>query len=398
MLKIEEPEGAQGGVETGWDRAAVWRLAFRPFYLLAAAFAAVAVPLWVARYFGALASWPQIDLNWHMHEMVFGFAVAVIVGFLFTAARAWTNLWTPRRAGLAGFVVLWLAGRVAMLSGIAWLGAVVDMLFLPLAALALFGVFARAGNKRNYFLVGLLSILSILNLLFHLSVAGLVQLSPIAAIEAAILVIVIIELTISGRVLPMFTANGAPGTKPVVHPRRDRIGMLLTALACIAWVVGAPGPLTAALAITAGSSLAVRLLGWQPHRTLRVPLLWIMHLSYAWIPAGFFLLALAALQLVSASAAFHALAVGSMAGLIMGMITRTTLGHTGRPLLAGKMETAMFVLIQLGAFARVAAALMPGFYKMGIMLAGTAWSAAFLLYLVVYAPYLMRPRIDGKEG
>lgn len=398
MLKIEEPEGTHGEVETGWDRAAVWRLGFRPFYLLAAAFSAIAIPLWVARYFGALASWPQIDLNWHMHEMVFGFAVAVIVGFLFTAARAWTKLWTPRRAGLAGFALLWLAGRLAMLSGIAWLGAVVDLLFLPLAALALFGVFARAGNKRNYFLVGLLGILSLLNLLFHLSVAGLVPLSPIAAIEAAILVVVIIELTIGGRVIPMFTTNGAPGTKPVVHPRRDQIGMLLTALACMAWVVGAPGPLTAALALAAGSSLAVRLLGWQPHRTLRVPLLWIMHLSYAWIPVGFFLLALAALQLVPASAAFHALAVGSMAGLIMGMMTRTTLGHTGRPLRAGKMETAMFVLIQAGAFARVAAALVPDLYRMGIMLAGTAWGAAFLLYLVVYAPYLMQPRIDGKEG
>lgn len=398
MLKIEEPEGGQGRSESGWDRAAVWRLGFRPFYMLAAVFAVVAVPLWVARYFGALAAWPQIDLNWHMHEMVFGFAVAVIVGFLFTAARAWTNLWTPRRAGLAGFALLWLAGRVAMLSGVPWLGAVVDLLFLPLAALALFRVFVRAGNKRNYFLVGLLGILSLLNLLFHLSVAGLLALSPTAAIEAAILVVVLIELTIGGRVIPMFTANGAPGTKPIVHPRRDQVGIALTVLACLAWVAGAPGPLTAALAIAAGSSLSLRLLGWQPQRTLGVPLLWILHLSYAWIPAGLFLLALAALHLVSASAAFHGLAVGSMAGLIMGMITRTTLGHIGRPLRAGVMETGMYVLIQAGAFARVAAALAPGFYKMGLMLAGTAWAAAFVLYLVVYTPYLLRPRSDGKEG
>jgi uncharacterized protein involved in response to NO len=145
----------------------------------------------------------------------------------------------------------------------------------------------------------------------------------------------------------------------------------------------------------------VRLWRWQPLRTLRVPLLWVLHLSYAWIGAGMLLLALAALGMVSASAAFHALAVGSMAGLIIGMMTRTTLGHTGRMLKAGRAETAMFVLIQLGALARVAAALLSavgGLYAALLLVSAVCWSAAFAAYALVYAPYLASARIDGKEG
>jgi uncharacterized protein involved in response to NO len=143
----------------------------------------------------------------------------------------------------------------------------------------------------------------------------------------------------------------------------------------------------------------LRLAGWQPQRTLGVPLLWILHLSYAWIPVGFLLLALAALHVVSASAAFHALAVGSMAGLIIGMMTRTALGHTGRPLKAGAAEIAMYWLIQLGALARLCAALGPDAARAACLAAAAlAWSCAFTLYVAVYGPRLWQARIDGKEG
>jgi uncharacterized protein involved in response to NO len=312
LLKIEEPAfAAQRGLT---DMAhPLWGLGFRPFYLLAALFAALAVPLWIAQYFGWIAM-RHVDLLWHMHEMVFGFAVAAIIGFLFTAMRNWTGLWTPRGGHLAALALLWIAGRLAMLLTPAWCAALVDLLFLPLAAWPMYRVLQRTGNKRNMFLIGLLGLLMLINVLFHASASGWIGVSPILLIQAAILVIVMMESLIGARVIPMFTSNGAPGTRPVVRPRRDLVTVLLTLLACLAWVAGLPAWAMAPLAAAAFLATAQRLAGWKPHRTARVPLLWILHLSYGWISIGFLLLALAALGVVPASAAFHALTVGSMPG------------------------------------------------------------------------------------
>lgn len=398
LLTIEEP--AVPVPQPLWRAShPVWALGFRPFYILAAALSVLAVPLWLAQYLGFLKGMANVSLSWHMHEMVFGMAIAVIVGFLFTAARNWTGLPTPRGSHLAALALVWVAGRVAMLLAPPWIAALVDMLFLPLAAWPLYRVISKSGNTRNLFLVVLLSLLTLANGLFHAASMGVLALSPITPVHAAILVIVIIESVIGGRVIPMFTTNGAPGVKPVVRPRHDQIALALVAAAGVAWVTGAPGPLSAALCLLAACAVLLRLIGWKSHRTLHVPLLWILHLSYAWIPLGFVLLGLAALGFGQASTAFHALAVGSMAGLIIGMMTRTTLGHTGRVLKAGRFEAAMYLLIQAGAVTRVLAAYAPGSWREAALLAsGVCWSAAFVLYLVVYTPYLLKARIDGKEG
>ncbi|OWW19456.1 NnrS family protein [Noviherbaspirillum denitrificans] len=389
--RVKEPPG------TGFAHHPVFRLGFRPFYLLAAAFAAIAVPLWIARYFGNLGALTHIDLNWHMHEMVFGFAIAVIVGFVFTAGRNWTGLWTPRRGHLAALAGLWVAGRLAMLFAPPVLAAVVDLLFLPLAAYPIYRVLKRTGNKRNMFLVGLLCLLTVVNAAFHASALGLLQASTVSAVQAAILVIVMIESVIGGRVIPGFTANAIPGVKPVTHEKRDKIAIALTAMAAFAWIVHVPGPLAGAVAAAAAIAQATRSIGWMPHVTMRKPILWILHLSYAWIPVGLFLLALASWGVTTSSAAFHVLTIGSMAGLIIGMITRTALGHTGRPLTAGKSELAMYVLIQAGVVARMLAA--ANLLRPEMLVATAAcWSAAFILYVLVYAPYLMAPRVDGREG
>lgn len=396
LLKIEEPKISQRRASP--LEHALWGLGFRPFYLAAALFATLSIPLWIAQYFGWI-SMPRVHLFWHMHEMVYGFAIAVVVGFLLTAIRAWTGLWTPRKGHLAALAGLWLAGRIAMLCAPSLLAAIIDLAFLPLAAWPMYRVLQRAGNKRNMFLIVMLALLAVLNLLFHASVNGLLSVSPIVTIQAAILLIVMIESLIGARVIPMFTSNGAPGTKPIVHPRRDLITVLLMLAASLAWVIGAPAPAIAGLAIAAACALMLRLAGWQPQRTVRVPLLWILHLSYGWIPLGFFLLALSALNVVPASAAFHALTVGSMAGLILGMMTRTTLGHTGRPLKAGRAELAMYLLIQAGALARVAATVIPADLRdMTLIISTLCWTVAFALYVIVYGPYLSRPRTDGREG
>lgn len=398
LMIIEEPRVPRQGKPTLRDHPLL-RLGFRPFYLLAAAFAVVSIPLWIARYFGLAPAMTHVDLNWHMHEMVFGFAVAVIIGFLFTAGRNWTGLWTPRRGHLAALAGLWIAGRIAMLVAPPLLAAAVDLLFLPFAAYPIYRVLQRSGSKRNLFLVGLLGLLTMINALFHAAVLGWLGMPSVAPIQAAILVVVMIESVIGGRVIPGFTANAIPGTKPIIDEKRDRISLVLTALAALAWVAQLPGPFTASLAAAAACAQVTRLAGWKPHATLGKPLLWILHLSYAWIPAGFLLMALAAVNLASSSAAFHVLTVGSMAGLIIGMITRTALGHTGRPLNAGRSELFMYLLIQAGVIARLLAAqdvlqLRPAM----LVIAAACWSAAFLLYVVVYAPYLLRARVDGRDG
>jgi len=197
----------------------------------------------------------------------------------------------------------------------------------------------------------------------------------------------------------MFTTNGAPGSKPIVHAKRDKIALGLTIAAGLAWIVHLPAPLVAALNFAAACAILVRVAGWKPHSTMRVPLLWILHLSYGWIGIGFFLLSLAALNIVTASAAFHALTVGSTAGLILGMITRTALGHTGRILKTGYAELAMYGAIQLGALARVWAGLgAAGLRDTLLIVAAICWSIAFLLYVITYGSYLMTARIDGREG
>ncbi|OBV37904.1 NnrS family protein [Janthinobacterium psychrotolerans] len=377
----------------------VWQLGFRPFYLLAALFAAVSIPLWLASYMGVATAPLQVSMGWHMHEMVFGFAVAVVVGFLFTAGRNWTGLPTPQGWHLMALAGLWLAGRVAMLAAPAPVAAAIDLLFLPLCAWPLFQVLRRSGNHRNLFLVGLLALLTIANGLYHASAMDLLALSYFVPVQAAIFIIVLIESVLGARVIPMFTRNGAPGSTPVSSPKRALVAVGLMAAAGVAWIAGAPGLLTAPLALAAGAMSLANLLAWQPQRTLRVPLLWILHLSYAWIGIGFLLLAAASLDWLPASVAFHALTVGSMAGLIIGMMTRTTLGHTGRPLKAGAKEAAMYWLVQLGALARLLAAVGPAPLAIAALLAaGVCWSAAFILYAVTYAPYLWRPRVDGREG
>ncbi|MYM33466.1 NnrS family protein [Duganella sp. FT94W] len=392
LLRIDEPATAKAGHP-------LWRLGFRPFYMVAATFSALAIPLWMAQYFGWLPHGTNVGYMWHIHEMVFGMAAAVVVGFLYTAGYNWTGFWTPVRGHLAALVALWLAGRLAMLIAPPLAAAVIDWLFLPFAAWPLFRVMQKANNQRNYFLVGLLGLMAIANAVFHAIALGWLAVALAAPVEAAILVIVMMEAAIGTRIIPMFTRNGAPGSTPLVQPKVDKASLGLLALSALCWVAQAPKWLFAPVALAAAALVLVRLYRWQALSTLSVPLLWIMHLSYAWIAAGFVLLVLARWNLVSVSAGFHALTVGSMAGLILGMITRTTLGHTGRPLKAGRAERCMFMLIQLSAFARVASAL--GFdtsHGMVLMISAGLWTAAFAVYAIVYVPYLSSARVDGKPG
>lgn len=369
------------------------RLGFRPFYLGAATWAALAVPWWLALRAGAVPAPAVTPLWWHAHEMLFGFAVAVIVGFLFTAGRAWTGLQTPRGLALGALALLWLAARVASLTGPAALYAALDLLLLPAVAAALGRVLWKAGNRRNLPLVGVLALLALANAGFHAAVAGWIGASPLAFLHAGLAGIVIVECVIAGRVVPAFTASAIPGVQATPQPRLAPAAMAATVAGLAAWVLRWPvaTPLLAAAALLH----VARIAGWHTRATLGRPILWILHAGYAFIPLGLALLAAA--PWLGASAGVHALAVGATGGLVIGMVTRTARGHTGRPLQASRGEVAAYALVLAAALMRsLAVPLLPS--TVLLWTAGAAWSAAFVLYLWRFAPWLVAPRADGKDG
>lgn len=289
----------------GWP---LLRLGFRPFYLGTALLACLSVPLWIAVFLGHV-SWqfPVPALLWHAHEMLFGFAAGVVVGFLLTAVKAWTGLETARGPLLGALALLWLAARLAALVAPYPVYAALDMALLPAAAAVLLRVLLKAGNKRNIPLVSLLLMMAAANLAFHLSVLGAIALPAMTALYAELALILMVVCVITGRVVPMFTRNVTPGL--VIHvSRRFELSLLAcTALALALWVLSAPAPVVLAASLAAAVLHAVRLWSWHPLVTRKRPILWILHASYAWLPVGFALLALAQLAWVPPTLAVHAL-------------------------------------------------------------------------------------------
>lgn len=381
----------------GWP---LLRLGFRPFYLGAALFAVLAMPLWIALFLGqvtlALAVPP---LLWHAHEMLFGFAVAVIVGFLLTAGKAWTGLATPRGGHLGALAALWLAARIAAVVAPYPVYAVLDLVLLPLVAAILVDLLVRARNRRNLPLAGILVLLSLANLAFHLGVIGTIDLPPLTALHGGLALILMIECVMAGRVVPAFTMSATPGLKLSARPGLERASLSVTALALALWVFAPPGPITGVAFALAAALHGVRQWQWRPWVTRSRPILWILHAAYAWIALGFGLLALAQIGWVSVSAGVHALAIGATGGLVIGMITRTARGHTGRPLRASKAEVLAYALVMAAATLRVLVPLVaPQWLVHALICAAFAWCAAFVIYLFVYAPWLVKTRHDGKDG
>jgi uncharacterized protein involved in response to NO len=377
---------------------ALWALGFRPFYLLAAGFAAIGILVWVFVLAGRLEM-PMAGIWWHAHEMLFGFAAAVIVGFLFTAGRNWTGLATPTGTPLALLAAVWLAGRLGMALDGGAVAALVDIAFLPAAAAAIARVLWKAGSRRNYFVVGILGLLALANIAFHLARFEALAIDPLAALHFALGVIVLLETTIGGRVIPSFTSSALKGVRQWQSQPWNYAAIAATGIALLAWVALPDARWPAGLSLLAVALQLPRSIGWNPWATRRVPLLWVLHLSHLWIPVGLLLLAAAQLGWLPRSAGIHALTIGATGGLIIGMITRTALGHTGRLLIPGRIETVAYALVQVAAVVRVlTVAAIPAAAAGGIHLAATAWVLAFLLYLWRYLPWLIRPRIDGQPG
>lgn len=376
------------------------RLAFRPFYLGAALLAVLIVPLWVAVSLGAVNWLPTPPpLLWHAHEMLFGFVIAVIVGFLLTAGKSWTGLPTPRGPALGFLILLWLSARVASLVAPYAVFAALDLAFLPIVGLIFLRLLIRAHNWRNVPIALILLLLALANLLFHLAVNNQIALAPMRSLYAGLGLIVVIECVMAGRVVPFFTTAAITGLKVVNKPWLDFSTLAATVIGLVLWVTEWHSGL-ATLALTLACMLnLVRQLRWHPLATLGRPILWILHGACFWLTLGLGLLALAQAGLIPVSLGVHALGVGASGGLIIGMITRTARGHTGRALTADAPEIAAYALIMVAALSRVLVPLLaPAFYIPALVVAAAAWSAAFLIYLWVYTPWLVSARPDGRDG
>jgi uncharacterized protein involved in response to NO len=378
---------------------ALWNLGFRPFYLLASLFSAFSVLLWAAQFSGYLPSAYLQGPVWHGHEMLFGYTTAVIAGFLLTAVRAWTNQPTPSGVPLMALAALWVCGRVLVLTPFAMAAAVVNAAFPVAVALAIGIPLLRSRNVRNYFFVGLLVLLGVLTLAVHLALQGRFELSPRLGLQLALDVVLFIMVVMGGRVIPMFTNNGVPGANATRHALVEKFALGTVILLFAADLLQWPQTVIAMIALISALAHGVRLYLWKPRRTLATPLVWVLHAAYAWIVVHLALRGLSALELVAGPYATHALTVGAIGGLTLGMMTRTARGHTGRPLIADGFELTVFLLIQAAAVVRVFGGIAShGLYVVSVQLSGLLWAAGFGLYAVRYWPVLTRPRLDGKPG
>jgi len=378
---------------------ALWNLGFRPFYLLASTFASLSILLWVCQYEGYLPATYVRGPAWHGHEMLFGYTMAVVTGFLFTAVRNWTGQPTPTGVALAGFAALWVAGRVLVLTPYAMTAALVNAAF-PVAVAVGIGIpLVRSANRRNYFFIVLLVGLGGAVLALHLSALGLLSWPERASLQVGLDVVLFIMAVMGGRVIPMFTNNGIPGLAATRHPLVEKAALSSVLALLAADLLQVPPALVAAVAFVAAAAHAVRFYLWQPWRTFAKPLVCILHAAYGWIVVYLVLRALAAFAVVAAPLAVHALTIGAIGGMTIGMMMRTARGHTGRSLTTDNFEVACFALVMVAAVVRVLGGLLlPGAYLATVVISGLCWSAAFALFAIRYWPVLSRERFDGKAG
>ena len=336
-------------------------------------------------------------IQWHAHEMIFGFAATVITGFALTAVRSWTGLDTPTGAALMLLVVLWFAGRLGPL--LSPYLAILDVLFLPTIAIVIGKLITQRKMTRNLFLPFILSVLGMLNGLFYLTAYGRINIDANSILIVSLFLIVMIEIMIGGRVIPSFTANAIVGLHQFRNKHFSTWVLICSASAFLLWIFARDSWITALVCILAGLLQLLLQWGWRPLATISKPIVWILHAAYLWIPLGFIFLGLSSLGLLSIYVALHAFGIGATGGLIIGMITRTAMGHTGRQLRAGMIETTCYGLVQVTAIIWMLAHLTTGvWFQITIGLAGVCWCLAFGLYIYKYLPWLIKPRLDGQAG
>lgn len=369
---------------------------FRPFFLGAALWAACGMFLWTLMFRGALDlefQWSARD--WHIHEMLFGYVSAVIAGFLLTAVPNWTGLAAPKGVALAGLFGLWIAGRLAILFSNCLpplLVAAIDISFLVVLEIWLIRVLVRSGNNRNLVVAGLIALFIISNAAIHSGAWKDI------GVGGGLLATVMLISLIGGRVIPAFTRNwlaqqGAPNVIPNFGVP-DGLALASSALAICLFAFGIEGGLTGAAFLLASLASLVRLKRWQGLATAKEPLVLIMHLAYLWLPVGYALLAISQVSsIVTVNSGLHALTSGAVGTVTLAIMTRASLGHSGKPLQADRATLAVYFLVTLAAGLRVASDVFPD-PVLAKSLAGLAWSAAFLTFALAYGRLFLRSQSD----
>ncbi len=395
---------------------ALFSYGFRPFFLGAAVFAVAIMAVWLA-WLGSQVFWggpwalpiAGSPVAWHVHEMVFGFAVAAIAGFLLTAIPNWTGALPLSGLPLALLFLTWLAGRAVMaVSGLLApaVVAIVDLAFLPLlGAFAAVSLFVRPA-PRNLIFLAVVAAFTGANVVYHLTAAGIISVpDEMGSMRFALMLVVLMVSIIGGRIIPAFTHNWLHlNFGPVAMPRRiawlDAASVASIALLALFLVLPVPRLVEGLAALAASVLNGGRLLLWRGWTTWREPIVWVLHLGYAWVVLGLVLTALAALTVrVPGAAAAHALGTGAVGTMILAVMSRASLGHTGRPLIAPSGIVWAYGLITLAAVLRVAASLVnTQLYSAFLVCAALAWIAAFGLFALVYAPILTTPRVHTKVG
>jgi len=333
--------------------------------------------------------------------MLFGYAAAVVAGFLLTAVRNWTGINTPNGTPLALLALLWLLGRL-----LPWLApwlpaaliAAVDLAFLPLLALALKGPLWQGKQRSNRIFVPVLLAMAIANLLFHLQPLGVAATAQ-RGTDAMLMLLVLMIGILAGRVMPFFAQSVLPGFQAKRYEWAERGTFWIVAALALA-EAALPTPwLIAPLAVAAAVAQAVRFYGWHDGRIWRRPILWVLYAGVAWIIFGLFLWSLASVGLAPANVARHAITVGGVGVVTLGMMARVSLGHTGRPMQPPRYIDWSFTALNLAAALRVFGPwIMPERYNLWLHLSGGIWSLCFLAFLLHYTPILIKPRVDGAAG
>lgn len=381
-----------------YEGAALLSYGFRPFFLFGAVYSGVAVLAWLPLVLG------EIELptglaprDWHFHEMLYGYLSAVMAGFLLTAIPNWTGRLPIQGRPLLLLVVAWIAGRIAVSTSglIGWFAAAgVDAVFLILLAAATAREIIAGRNWRNIKIVAVVTVLALANIAFHLEahLRGTADIS----IRIGIGAVVTLLMLIGGRIVPSFTRNWLvrenPGRLPIPFGRFDAAAVIVSVFTITLWCGFPHGPATAAALTLAATLQAARLIRWAGDRTLREPLLVILHVGFAFVPLGFSLLALAAANVVPSTAGIHAWTVGAFGIMTLAVMTRATLGHTGQELTASFGTQLIYAAAILSAAARIWTSLQPEWSVSLLHIAAFAWAVAFLGFAAVYGPLLWKPR------
>jgi uncharacterized protein involved in response to NO len=393
---------AEPGLERS-RRAAFLATGFRPFFLLAALYAVIGVPFWVATLAG-VPPWraPQNPLDWHAHEMVFGYTGAVFAGFLLTAIRRWTGLPTLDGWPLAVLCLLWSGARVLpfVTSAPAFAGALVDVAFWLGLLVACARPIVRSENRRNYAFIGLLGALTLAAAMSHANRLGYAHGEFWSVRTLGVDLICVGSVIMTGRVVPSFTRNATRATDITETPSYDRVAALAVVLVAVLDAASVSARVSALPAGLAGILLLVRARHWGPKHTFSAPLLWSLHLAHAWFGIGLTLRGLTAwFPFVPPSIALHAVTAGGIGLLTFSMMTRVTLGHTGRMLVVPRGIGVVIGLLATAALLRVTGPLFAG-SRLPLVLAaaGGLWSLSFAAYLAAYGRALVTPRVDGQAG